>query len=71
MLSRPQPLQQPRTAPSLLHQDIHPSAPQRRRPIFADRDVKGYTGLRRWCEQFYEAKDAAPGPLKISDEEIA
>ena len=40
-----------------------------KRPIFADRDVKGYTGLRRWAEQFYEV-DAPAGPMKVVDEEI-
>lgn len=27
----------------------------RHRPIFARQDIAGYTAMRRWCEQFYEA----------------
>jgi phenylpropionate dioxygenase-like ring-hydroxylating dioxygenase large terminal subunit len=41
-----------------------------RRPIFADRDVKGYTGLRRWSEQFYEVEDAPAGPMQVVDEVV-
>lgn len=35
------------------------------RPIYAKRDVEGYSALRKWCEQFYEASDAAQGPIEI------
>ena len=39
------------------------------RPIFAKEDVAGYTALRKWCEQFYEATDAPQGPMKVMEEE--
>ena len=25
------------------------------RPIYARQDIAGYTAMRKWCEQFYEA----------------
>lgn len=40
------------------------------RPLFSDRDVRGYSALRRWSAQFYELEDAAQGPTTISDEEL-
>ena len=42
------------------------------RPIFAKADVKGYTALRKWCDQFYELPGAPVGPIQIvADDECA
>lgn len=38
------------------------------RPIFAKQDVKAYTALRKWSDQFYEAADAPRGPMEIISE---
>ncbi|MNJ00691.1 hypothetical protein D3C73_1600990 [compost metagenome] len=38
------------------------------RPIYARQDVAGYTALRTWCEQFYEATGNAQGPLKVMED---
>ncbi|EEA01849.1 Rieske (2Fe-2S) domain protein [Burkholderia sp. H160] len=37
-------------------------------PIFAKQDVKAYTALRKWSDQFYEVTGAATGPMPIADE---
>jgi len=34
------------------------------RPVFAKQDIAGYTALRRWSEQYYEAP-AGPGPTRV------
>jgi nitrite reductase/ring-hydroxylating ferredoxin subunit len=38
------------------------------RPIYARQDVAGYTALRTWCEQFYEATGSNQGPLKVLED---
>jgi 3-ketosteroid 9alpha-monooxygenase subunit A len=35
------------------------------RPIFARQDVKAYTALRKWSDQFYEKPDAPVGPMAV------
>ncbi|HDZ57826.1 MAG TPA: Rieske (2Fe-2S) protein [Pseudomonas xinjiangensis] len=37
------------------------------RPIFAKADVAGYSALRNWCAQFYEATGVPQGPMKVLD----
>jgi 3-ketosteroid 9alpha-monooxygenase subunit A len=39
------------------------------RPIFAKADVKGYSALRKWCDQFYELAGAPAGPMQVVTED--
>jgi 3-ketosteroid 9alpha-monooxygenase subunit A len=34
------------------------------RPVYAKRDIAGYTAMRKWSERFYEAEGAPEGPMR-------
>ncbi|MDE1145100.1 MAG: Rieske 2Fe-2S domain-containing protein [Azospirillaceae bacterium] len=37
------------------------------RPVFARQDIAGYTALRRWCQQFYEAPEGKTPLIAVAE----
>lgn len=37
------------------------------RPLFSTKDIKIYTALRKWCNNFYEAEGEPVGPTPVSE----
>jgi hypothetical protein len=37
------------------------------KPVFARQDIAGYTALRRFCEQFYEAPEGATPTRSVAE----